>query len=99
GAVDVVEADGNLRHNFERALPCFEDLGVDRIAKRGDQAVDAAINFLDDQLLRRRLGAMEDLELVAALTQTVLGRITDARGGKDAETFLVGHSWMNRTAK
>jgi hypothetical protein len=37
----------------------------------------------------RRLGALEDLELVAALAQTVLGRIADAGGGKDA--FLVGH--------
>ena len=65
GAVDVVEADRDLRHDLERALPCFEDLGVDGIAKRGDQAVDPAFYFLDDQLLRRRLGALEDLELVA----------------------------------
>jgi hypothetical protein len=32
---------------------------------------------------------LENFELVAALAQTVLGRIADAGGGKDA--FLVGH--------
>src|SRR5204863_4326237 len=81
GAVDVVEADSDLRHGLERALSCFEDLGVDGIAQRGDQAVDAALHFLVEQLLRRRLGALENVELIAALAQTVLGRITDARGG------------------
>ena len=57
--------------------------------------VDAALHFLDDQFLRRRLGSLKDLELVAALAQTVLGRIADAGGGKDAEVFLVGHDRHN----
>jgi hypothetical protein len=34
---------------------------------------------------------LENLELVAALAETVLGRIADAGRGKDAEAFLVGH--------
>ena len=53
--------------------------------------VDAALHFLDDQFLRRRLGTLENLEFVAALAQTVLGRIADAGSGKDAEMFLVSH--------
>ena len=91
GPVDVVEADGDLRHDFERALPGFEDLSIDGIAQRRDQRVDAALHFLDDQLLRRRFWAREDRELVAALAQTVFGWISDAGRGKHTETFLVGH--------
>src|SRR5439155_25588331 len=91
GSIDVVEADGNLRHNLERALPCFKNFGVDRIAERCDQAVDAAFHFFDDQFLRRRLRPLKNFKLVAALAKTVLGRIADAGGSKDAEAFLVSH--------
>src|SRR5580698_3146437 len=35
GAVDVVEADGILRHDFEMTLAGFENLGIDGIAQRG----------------------------------------------------------------
>src|SRR5205823_12520195 len=80
GAIDVVEPDRDLRHDLERPLPCLEDLGVDRIAERGDQAINAALYFLDDQSLRRRLGPPKYLELVTALAKTVLGRIADAGG-------------------
>ncbi len=41
GAIDVVEADRNLRDDFQRALPSFEDLGVDLVADGGDEAVHA----------------------------------------------------------
>ncbi len=78
GAIDVVEADSDLRHDLERPLPCFKHFGIDRISQRGDQAIDAALHFLDDQFLRRRLRALENFEFVTALAKTVLGRITDA---------------------
>jgi hypothetical protein len=71
GAVDVVEADRDLRHDFQPDLPCFEYLRIDRIAQRGNQAVDAAADFFQDQLLRRRLGPGIDLDLIAALAQQV----------------------------
>ena len=48
GAIDVVEPHGDLRHDLERPLPCFKHFGVNRIAQSGDQAVYAAIHFLDD---------------------------------------------------
>ena len=53
GAIDVVEADRNLRNYLQRALAGFEDLGINRVAQGGDQAVDTAADFLDDQALRR----------------------------------------------
>jgi hypothetical protein len=40
GAVDVVESDGVLCYHFERADSGGENLGVDRIAQGGDQAID-----------------------------------------------------------
>ena len=48
------------------------------------------------ETINQASGALEDLELVAALAKTVLGRIAEAEGGKDAEVFLVGHGWKNR---
>src|SRR5213078_328299 len=70
GAVDVVEADRDLRHDLKRVL-----LRFDRIAQRRDQRINAALYFLDDQILGRRLGALKNLELVTALAQTILRRI------------------------
>jgi len=89
GTVDVVEADRDLCHDLERVFACFKNLGVDGIAERCDQPVDAALHFVDDQLLRRRFGTLENLQLVAALAQAVLGGIADAGGGKDS--FLGDH--------
>src|SRR5205807_7841736 len=37
------------------------------------------------------LRALENFELVAALAQTVLGRIANARSRKHTKTFLVSH--------
>ena len=92
GAIDVVESDGDLRHDLERPLPRFEYLGIDRIAQRGDQAVDAALHFLDDQFLRRRLRSLEHLKVVTALAQTVLRWIADARRRKNTEAFFFCHT-------
>src|SRR5206468_7672566 len=92
GPVDVIEAHGDLRHDLERTPSGFEDLGVDGIAERGDQCVDAALHFLDDQLFRRRLGTLENFELVAALAKTILGWIADARCGKDAKMLTSDHT-------
>src|SRR5438093_10423685 len=57
-------------------------------AQRCDQTIDAALHFLDDQFLRRRLVSFKNFEIIPALTQTVLSSIADARSSKDAETFL-----------
>jgi len=53
--IDVVEADGELRYDFESTLSGGEDFGVDGIAEGGDQAIDAGLHFLDDQAFRRSL--------------------------------------------
>ena len=90
-AVDVVEPDGDLRHDLQRPLPCFEHFGIDRITECRDQAGDAALHFLDDQFFWRRLRALKNLKIITVLAQPVLGGITNARCRKDAETFFVAH--------
>ncbi len=92
GAIDVVEPDGDLRHDLERPLPCFEYFGVDGIAQSSDQPVDPALHFPDDQLFRRRLRPLENVKLISALAQTVLRRIADARRCKHAKTFVLRHN-------
>src|ERR1019366_5672845 len=90
GAVDVVKPDRVLGNNPQRALPRFENLGINRIAKRGDESVDAAADSFDNQVLRWRLGIGINLEVGAALAQAFDGRVADVGGGKDSE-FLVWH--------
>ena len=92
GAVDVVESHCDLRHDLECSLPGFKYFGVDWIAQSGDQAVDAALYFFDDQLLRRRFRPLVNFEIIAALAHTVLGRVANARRGEHAELFVVYHS-------
>ena len=46
-AIDIVKSYGNLRHHFQRGLPCLEHSRIDRIAKRGNQSVYPA-NFFQD---------------------------------------------------
>src|SRR5262249_38744940 len=83
-AIDIVEADGELRHNFKLALARLKNLRVDRITKRGDQAVDAAGHLFHDDLLRRRLRTGIDFKLVVLLSQTVESRFTNVAGCVDA---------------
>jgi len=92
GAIDVVKAHGDLRHDLERPLPCFEHLSVDGIAQRRDQAIDAALHFLNDQLFRRRLGSFENFDFITTLAQSVLSRIADAGCCKNTKTFLLRHN-------
>ena len=92
GAVDVVEPDRVLRHDLQRALARLEDFGVNLVAQGGDEAVDAAADFFDDQALRRRLGIGIDLDLIAALAQAIEGRLADVGRGKDAELSSAGMS-------
>ncbi len=87
GAADVIEPDCDLGHDLECPLPGFENFGIDRIAQRRDQPVDAALHFLDDQFFRRRLGTLKNFERVTLLAQSVLRRIADARSGKDSFHF------------
>src|SRR5207248_11142189 len=64
--------------------------------QRGDQAVDPALHFLDDQFFRGRLRSLKNLELVTTLAQTILGRITDARRSKDAKALIVVKCHLQR---
>ena len=36
GAIDVVESDGDLRHNLQTPLPRLENFRINRIPQRGD---------------------------------------------------------------
>ena len=66
----------------------FADDGLDQV-RDGNQPVDAARHFFDDQLLRRRLRPGIDLDFVAALAKQ-LNRLSDPAGGKNPE-LAVGH--------
>src|ERR1022692_826535 len=77
-------------NNPQRALPRFENLGINRIAKRGDESVDAAADSFDNQVLRRRRGMRVDIHFVAALAQAMEGGVADVGGGKYTE-LLVWH--------
>ena len=83
GAVDVVEADGNLGDDLELSLPCFKNLGIDLVAKSGDEAVDSALCFFYDERFGRGFRAWVDLNIVSALAQH-LDRVADVAGRKDA---------------
>src|SRR5208283_2785608 len=85
-AVNVVETDGDLGYHLERAGPSGEYFGVDRIAQRGDQAVDAGLYFFDDQSLGRRFGLRINLKLVTLLAKDVKC-VTDFASSKDAVSW------------
>jgi len=87
--IDVVEADGELRYDFESTLSGGEDFGVDGIAEGGDQAIDAGLHFLDDQAFRRSLRTGIDLHFVSFVAENVDG-ISDVAGGEDSGGFHAG---------
>ena len=71
GAVDVVESNGQLGDNLQRAFPCLEDLGVDLVADGRDESVHSGAQLLENHLLRRRLRMRIDLDLIFAVAQYV----------------------------
>ena len=87
GAIDVVEADSELSNDLQRSLPCLEDFGVDRIAKRRDEPIDARLHFVYDQALRRGLGVGIDFNVVSSFAEQVDG-FSDVAGGKHTK-FLI----------
>jgi hypothetical protein len=84
GAVDVVEADGVLRHGFEVSLAGLKNLGINGIAQRGDEAIDAGLYFLDDETLRRRFGLGIDFDVVSSFAQQIDG-FSNITSGKNAK--------------
>ena len=96
GAVDVVETDGILRHDFQRVLAGLrKDFCIDGIAQRGDEAVDTGLDLIDDQAFRRRFRLGIDFDVIAAAAQQVDG-FSNVAGGKDAK-FVV-HVFVSVTA-
>ena len=88
GAVDVVEAHGDLGDNFQFPLARFEHLGIDGVAQSSNQPIDAGLHFFDHQALRRRLRLRVHFDLVSPLAKQI-DRLTDIASGKDAK--FVGH--------
>src|ERR1017187_3421274 len=86
GAVDVVKSDGVLRHYLEGAFSGGENLGVDRIAQGGDQAVDTRLHLFDDQALWRSFGLGIDFQVVSLVVEEVEG-VSDVAGGKNADSL------------
>src|SRR5258708_34472392 len=51
--IDVVKPNGNLCYNFQTSLACFEDLGIDRVAKSSNQSGGTPAGFFENQRFRR----------------------------------------------
>ena len=95
-AVDVVEADRDLRHDLEpRGRPGREHLLVDRVPQRRDEGVDPGADLLEDERLRGRLDLVVDLEVPPALAQAVEGLLADVAGDEDP----VGHGSLFSTGR
>ena len=92
GTIDVVEAHGNLGHDFQISLAGLEHFGVDGIAQGRDQSIDAGFHLLDDQALGRRRRLRIDLEIIASLAQQVEGGVPNVAGGENTEFF--GHGGL-----
>src|SRR5208282_1853201 len=95
GAVDVIESYGVLCDHFERANSGGEDLSVDRIAQRGDQAVHARGDLINDQALRRSLGLAIDFKVVSLIAKNVEG-VSNIAGGKNSDSLGHGVNSVSR---
>src|SRR5580692_10505888 len=98
GAIDVVNADGQLSHNFQTTFSSFENLGIDGIAKRGDEPIDPGLHLVDDQTLGWRLGLGIDLDFVLALAQQVNG-VANIASGKNPKFLTHAVPSLNRLGK
>src|SRR5207249_5091523 len=83
-AIDVVESHGNLRHHLQRSLARLEDLRINLIAQRRNQPVNAGLDLLDNDLLRRRLRMRINFHLVPSPPQQ-LNRLPDITSRKHPE--------------
>ena len=97
GAIDVVKANGDLCDHFERACPGSEDLGVDRIAQSGDQAIHAGLHLFNNQAFRRSFRPGIDFHVVSLVAKNVEG-ISDVGGGKNAGSLAHGARTVYRRA-
>ena len=66
GAVDVVESNGVLGHDFQRTFAGLEHIGIYGIPQRSDEAVDAGFDLFDNHALRRNFRLWIDFDFVAA---------------------------------
>src|SRR6516162_5784799 len=87
GAVDVVEADGDLGYNLQRSLARFKNLGINLVTQSRNEAVDPRFNFFDDQAFWRSHGVGIDFNVVAALAQDVEG-VSDIAGRKHTKLLV-----------
>src|SRR5579859_6539857 len=88
---DVVEAHGNLRHNFQRAFTGFKDLVVNRIAERRNEAVDPGTDSFKDQRLGRGLRPRIYLDVIASFSKPVKSSVTNMTSSKYPK-FLRSHA-------
>src|SRR6266478_5937237 len=84
-AVDVVKTNRVLRDYLQGSFARFENLSVNGIAQSGNQRVNTAAHFFDDQGFRRRLWSRINFQLIAFFPQTIEPSVADVTRGKDAE--------------
>src|SRR5258708_1333754 len=87
GPADIVEAHGNLRHNFQPAFAGLKDLVVNRIAERSNQAVDPGTDLFEDQRFRRSLRPRINFNLIATFAQPVKSNVTNVTGSKHPKSI------------
>src|SRR5260221_12556942 len=98
GAVDIVKADSELCDHFERAFSGSEDLGVDRIAQRGDQTIYAGLHLFENQALRRSFGPRIDFHVVSLVAKNIEG-VSYVTGGKNTDSLAHGARTVYRRAR
>src|SRR5258708_13428806 len=98
GAVDVVKSDGELRDHFERARSGSEDLGIDHITQRGDQAIHSGLDLFDNQAFGWSFGSRIDFHVVSLIAKNVEA-VSDVTGGKNADSLAHGARTVYRMAR
>ena len=88
-----------LCHHFQRAFSGGENLGVDRIAQSGDQAIDSRLDLFNDQALRRsfRVGDKPLLRIpfgARMLRASPISQVAKMRTRWLMAGFLVASCWF-----
>src|SRR6185369_4540253 len=92
-AIDVVETNGNLRHNLQPAFARFKQFGIHLVAQSGYQPIDTRPHFFKDQFLWGRFRLRIDFDLVTTFPQQIEG-FPEIGGGKNTEFLAHDSLWL-----
>src|SRR3954453_17527601 len=92
-AIYVVETNGNLPHNLQRAFARFKQFGIHLVAQSGYQAIDTRLYFFKNQFLWGRFRLRIDFDLVTTFPQQI-ERFPEVGGGKNTEFLAHDSLWV-----